>query len=75
MIITDVVVIMTLTSKNSTIFSVYACFIERVFVFKRMPKERQIRVRHIYKILSHGFEFIKSDVNLKMRLNVGGNAI
>ena len=45
-------------------------------MFKRwMPKERQLRVRHIYKILSLGFEFIKSDVNLKLRLNVGGNAI
>ena len=44
-------------------------------MFKRMPKERQLRVRHIYKILSLGFELIKSDVNLKLRLNVGGNAI
>ena len=44
-------------------------------MFKRMPKERQFRVGHVYKILSLGIEFIKSDVNLKLRLNVGGNAI
>ena len=44
-------------------------------MFKRMPKERQLRVRHVYKFLSLGIEFIKSDVNLKLRLNVGGNAI
>ena len=41
----------------------------------RMPKERQIRVRHVYKILSLGIQLIKYDVNLKLRLNVGGNAI
>ena len=35
-----------------------------------MPKERQLRVRHVYKSLSLGIEFIKSDVNLKLRLNV-----
>ena len=35
-------------------------------MFKTMPKERCLRVGHIYKILS---------VNLKLRLNVGGNAI
>ena len=40
-----------------------------------MPKERRLRVRHVYKILSLGIEFIKGDVNLKLRLNVGGNAI
>ena len=44
-------------------------------MFKRMPKERQLKVRHVHKILSLGIEFIKSDVNLKLRLNVGGNAI
>ena len=44
-------------------------------MFKRMPKERQLRVRHVYKILSLGIYSLKSDVNLKMRLNVGGNAI
>ena len=43
-------------------------------MFKRIPKERQLRVRHVYKILSLGIEFIKSDVDLKLRLNVGGNA-
>ena len=41
---------------------------------KRMLKERQLRVRHVYKILSLGIEFLKSDVNLKLRLNGGGNA-
>ena len=45
------------------------------FVLKRMPKERQLRVWHVYKVLSLGIEFIKNDVNLKFRLNVGGNAI
>ena len=49
-ITTNVVVIMSFTSKNSTVFE--ACLIERIFVFKRMPKERQLRVMHIYKILS-----------------------
>ena len=44
-------------------------------MFKRMPKERQLRVRHVYKILSLGIEFIKCGVNLKLRINVGGNAI
>ena len=44
-------------------------------MFKRMPKERQLGVRHVYKILSLGIEFIKRDVYLKLRLNVGGNAI
>ena len=44
-------------------------------MFKRMPKERQLRVRHVYKTLSLGIQFIKNDVNLKLRLNVGGNAI
>ena len=64
---------MTFTSKkNSTVFVVKACLIEGVFVFKRMPKESQLRASHAYKILSLG---IKSDVNLKLRLNVGGNAI
>ena len=29
----------------------------------------------VYKILSLGIQFIKSDFNLKLRLNVGGNAI
>ena len=40
-----------------------------------MPKERQLRVGHVHQILSLGIEFIKNDVNLKLRLNVGGNAI
>ena len=44
-------------------------------MFKRMPKERQLRVRHVYKMFSQGIEFIKSDVKLKLRLIVGGNAI
>ena len=38
-------------------------------------QKRQLRVRHVYKFISLGIEFIKSDVNLKLRLNVGGNAI
>ena len=28
-------------------------------MFKKMQKERKLRVRHIYKILSLGIEFIK----------------
>ena len=44
-------------------------------MFKRMPKERQLGVRHVYKILSLGIQLIKNDVNLKLRLNVGGNSI
>ena len=44
-------------------------------MIKRMPKEKQLRLRHVYESLSLGIEFIKSDVNLKLRLNVGGKAI
>ena len=44
-------------------------------MFKRIPKERQFKERQVYKILSHALEFIKSDVNLKLRLNYGENAI
>ena len=44
-------------------------------MFKRMPKETRIMVKHVYKFLSLGIEFIKSDVNLNLRLIVGGNAI
>ena len=44
-------------------------------MLKRMPKEGQLRVRKVYKILSLGIQFIKSDVNLKLRLNVGVNVI
>ena len=43
-------------------------------MFKRIPRET-IKGRHVYKILSLGIEFKKSDVNLKLRLNVGGKAI
>ena len=46
-----------------------------VFVLKRMPKERQLRVRHVHKILSMGIQFLKNDVKLKLSLSVGGNAI
>ena len=44
-------------------------------MFKRMPRERQLRVRHVNKVLCLGIKFIKNDVNLKLRLNIGGNAI
>ena len=44
-------------------------------MFKRMPKERQLRVRHVRKILSLDIKFINNDVNLKLRLSVGVNAI
>ena len=44
-------------------------------LFKRMPKERQLMGRHVHKILSLGIKFIKYDVNLKLRLSVGSNAI
>ena len=43
-------------------------------MFKRVSKERQLRERHVYKILSLGIKFIKNDVNLKLRLNVGSDA-
>ena len=39
-------------------------------MFKRMPKERQLRVRHVHEILSLGILFIKNDVNLKLGLSV-----
>ena len=41
-------------SKTVNVFIVLACLIERVFVFKRTPKERQLRVEQVYKILSLG---------------------
>ena len=44
-------------------------------MFKRMPKGRRLRLRHVHKILSLGNLFVKNDVNLKLRLSVGGNAI
>ena len=44
-------------------------------MLKRMPKERQLRVRHVHNILSLGILFIKNDINLKLRLSVSGNAI
>ena len=44
-------------------------------MFKRVLKEKQLRIRHVYKILSLGIQLIKNDVTLKLRLNVGGNAI
>ena len=66
---------MTFTSQKQYCFVVYACLIESVFVFKRMSKERQLRVRHANKILSLGVSFMKSDVNLKLRLKVGVKAI
>ena len=45
-------------------FAVYACLIEKIFVFKGIPKERQFKERQINKILSHALLFIKSEVNL-----------
>ena len=44
-------------------------------MFQRMSKERQLRVSHVYKILSLGVWFMKKDVNLKLRLKVGVNAV
>ena len=43
-------------------------------MFKRMPKETQLRVRQVNKILSLGILFLKNDVYLKLRLSVDGNA-
>ena len=45
------------------------------FVFKRVQEEMQLTVRQIYEIWSLRILFMKSDVNLNFRLNVGGNAI
>ena len=44
-------------------------------MFKRMPKDRQLRVRQVYKILSLDVNSLKIEVNQKFRRNVGGNAI
>ena len=44
-------------------------------MFKRIPKERQLKVRPVHEILSLGIEFIKKYVNLKLKLSVGCNAI
>ena len=54
---------------------VYTCLIEQVFVFKRMPYERQLKERQVYKTLSICVELIKSDVNLKFRLKESSNVI
>ena len=48
---------------------------EQVFVFKRMPYERPLKERQVYKTLPICVELIKSDVNLKFRLKVSSNAI
>ena len=37
-------------------------------MLKRMPKERQLRIRHVHKILSLDILFIKNDANLKLFL-------
>ena len=42
-------------------------------MFKRMQR-LTIKGKARYKILSQGILFIKSDVNLKLRLNIGGTA-
>ena len=46
----NVVVIMTFY-KSKTVFVVKACLIKMAFVFKRMPKERQFRVRQVFLFL------------------------
>ena len=51
------------------------CLIEQVFVFKRMPYERQLKERQVYRTLSICVELIKRDVNLKFRLKVSSNVI
>ena len=40
-----------------------------------MPYEKQLKERQVYKTLSICIELIKSDVNLKFRLNVSSNVI
>ena len=54
---------------------VLTCLIEHVFVFKRMPYERQLKERQVYKTVSICVELIKSDVNLKFRLKVSSKVI
>ena len=54
---------------------VLTCLIEKVFVFKGMSYERQLKERQVYKTLSICVELIKSDVNLKFRLKVSSNVI
>ena len=44
-------------------------------MFKRLPQERQLRVRQVYKSLSLRIRFMQNDVNLNSRLNVGGNVV
>ena len=51
------------------------CLIEQVLVFKRMPYERQLKERQVYKTLSICVELIKSDANLKFRLKISFNVI
>ena len=62
-------------SEICIVFVVKTCFTEQFFVFKGMPYERQLKVRHVYKTLSLGVAQIKSEVNLKFSLNVSCNAI
>ena len=68
---TNVDVITTFTSQKQYCFRCVGMLtvIEKILVFKRIPKERQSKEKLFYKIVSHGIEFIKNDVNLKLRLN------
>ena len=54
---------------------VLTCLIEQVFVFKRMPYDRQLKERQVYKTVSICVELIKSDINLKFKLKVSSNVI
>ena len=54
---------------------VLTCLIEQVFVFKRMPYERQLKERQVYNRGSIFVELIKSDVNLKFRQKLSSNII
>ena len=54
---------------------ILTCLIEQVFVFKRMPYERQLKESQVYRTVSICVELIKRDVNLKFRLKVSSNVI
>ena len=44
-------------------------------MFKRVPQERQLRVRQVYKSLFLRIQFMQNDVNLNSMLNVGSNVV
>ena len=66
---------MAFENQTRIVSIVLTYLIEQVFVFKRMPYERHLKEKQVYKTVSICVELIKSDVNLKFRLKVSSNVI